>query len=205
MLRLGVTGGIGSGKSFVCRLLEQDFRVPVYDCDSRAARLVVTSSDIRRGLTRLLGAAVYRPDGSLNKPLLADFLFSAPDRARLVNAVIHPEVKRDFRRWTEERTACPLVAMESAILFESGFRDTVDAVLLVDAPADVRRRRVRERDGLSAAQIEARMNSQLADDERRRLADFTVWNDGLSDLRPALSQLLHRLLAEQEAGGSSAR
>lgn len=192
-MRLGVTGGIGSGKSFVCRLLERDFGIPVYDCDSRARLLMTASPDIRGGLTALLGAGVYLPGGTLNKALLADFLFASDRNAQAVNAIVHPAVKTDFQRWAAGQSCCPLVAMESAILFESGFRDAVDAVLLVEAPLDVRLARVQERDGLTAAQVQARMNRQLSDEERRRLADFTLCNDGTVDLHSELENLLNRL------------
>lgn len=192
-MRLGVTGGIGCGKSFVCRLLERDFGVPVYDCDSRARGLMLSSPVIRQGLTRLLGEGVYLSDGALNKPLLADFLFASREGAQAVNGIVHPVVKADFLRWADEKAHCPLVLMESAILFESGFRDVVDAVLLVEAPLGVRLARVQERDGLTEAQVRARMRSQMPDEERRRLADFTLCNDGTADLHPVLKRLLNRL------------
>lgn len=199
-LRLGVTGGIGSGKSFVCRLLEQEFGVPVYDCDARAKALMTESAPLRRELTQLLGPQAYRPDGSLNKPLLAAYVFASPRQAQEVNARVHPAVKRDFGCWATRHAACPLVVMECAILFESGFRDTVDAVLAVEAPPALRLERVRQRDGASDEQTQARMSLQLTDDERHQRAEYTLCNDGRADLRPVLRQLLARLTADAPAG-----
>ena len=140
-IRIGLTGGIGSGKSVVSRLLEV-MGIPVYISDIETRRLMVADESIRRGLTSLLGENVYIGE-SLNKPLLASYLFGSAEHAAQVNAIVHPRVKDDFR---SARSTCPWVGMESAILLEAGFRGEVDKVVMVYAPLEVRIQRAVSRD-----------------------------------------------------------
>ena len=147
MIKLGITGGIGSGKSFVSRCLKEGFSVQVYDTDREAKRLMLEHEGIRADLIALLGEEVYTAAG-LNKPLLAAYIFSSPENAQKVNAIVHPRVKEDFRNWAfrQEQAGCQLVGVESAILFESGFDREVDKTLTVSAPLELRITRVMERD-----------------------------------------------------------
>ena len=119
MTTIGITGGIGSGKSMVSALLRV-YGVPVYDADRESKRLLVTSPTIRRGLTALLGPEIYRPDATLDRARMAALIFADADLLARVNAIIHPAVGDDFDDW-RKRLTVPLCAMESAILFESGF------------------------------------------------------------------------------------
>lgn len=151
MKTIGITGGIGSGKSYVSDILRREFGIPVYDCDKEAKRLTATDPDIRRRLIRLVGPEVFNGQ-ELNKKLLADYLFANPENARKVNAIIHPAVQEDFKLWAG-RQQKPITALESAILFESGFNGLVDKVILVDAPEDVRLKRAMLRDTATEAQI----------------------------------------------------
>lgn len=183
-MKIGITGGIGSGKSYVARMLTQHFGIPVYDCDSRAKSLMTTSLAIRRQLTALVGADAYQQDGQLNRQLLSHYLFSDSLHASRVNAIVHPAVKSDFLAWASRQTA-PHVAMESAILLEAGFDDVVDRILSVEAPVELRLQRAMQRDGATGEQVRHRMALQLADDERRDKAHAVILNDG----RPLLPQL----------------
>ena len=183
-MKIGITGGIGSGKSYVARMLTQHFGIPVYDCDSRAKSLMTTSPAIRRQLTALVGADAYQPDGQLNRQLLSHYLFSDSLHASCVNAIVHPAVKSDFLAWASRQTA-PHVAMESAILLEAGFDDVVDRILSVEAPVELRLQRAMQRDGATGEQVRHRMALQLADNERRDKAHAVILNDG----RPLLPQL----------------
>ncbi len=187
-LRIGITGGIGSGKSFVCRLLAER-GVPVYSCDEEAGRLMENHSGIRRALVDLLGEDVYTEEGRLNKPLLAAWLFASSGHAEQVNAIVHPVVKQDFVSWAQ-RQSTPVVVVESAILFEAGMDTLVDRVLLVDAPRDVRLRRTMLRDGATREQVEHRMDCQMPDEERRLRARDILCNDGRNDLKQAVARLL---------------
>ena len=158
MTRLGVTGGIGSGKSYVCRMLAEHFGIPVYDCDARAKQLMDSDETIRQQLTALVGEQIY--EGThLVRPALAHYLFASQQHADQVNAIVHPAVRRDFRHWAERQTT-PLVALESAILHESGFDEEVDEVIFVDAPDALRIERAMQRDAASRQQIEARIACQ---------------------------------------------
>ncbi|MDE7377633.1 MAG: dephospho-CoA kinase [Paraprevotella sp.] len=187
-LRIGITGGIGSGKSFVCRLLAER-GVPVYSCDEEAGRLMENHPCIREALTDLLGEEIYTGEGRLNKPLLAAWLFASSGHAEQVNAIVHPVVKRDFVAWAQRQTV-PVVAVESAILFEAGMDTLVDRVLLVDAPREVRLRRTMLRDGATREQVEHRMNCQMPDEERRLRARDILYNDGRNDLKQEVERLL---------------
>ena len=191
MIRIGITGGIGSGKSFVARKLEA-LGVPVYDTDSRARSLMTASPQIRQGLSRLVGPGAYLPDGQLDRPRLAAFLFSDPAHAAAVNAIVHPAVRADFREWCEGQTA-PVVALESAILYEARLETEVDRVLMVYAPLDLRLRRAMERDGVPEAKVRARIAAQMDDEEKCRRADFVVVNDGSASLDTVLQELLASL------------
>ena len=194
MIKLGITGGIGSGKSVVARLL-QVMDVPVYLTDDAAKRLMTESPDIRRELSALAGAEVYRPDGSLNRALLAAYMFGHPDRVARVNAIVHPRVKADFLRWCgeQDRRGFPLVGMECAILYESGFDSLVDRVLTVSAPVDIRLQRVMRRDTAREEQVRKRIAHQLDDSLLVSRADFVVTNDGFTPLLPQLCDVIASL------------
>ena len=188
---LGITGGIGCGKSFVSSILKECYSIPVYDCDSEAKRLMSSDEGIRGKLIGLVGEEVYSGE-VLNRKLLADFLFSNADNAQCVNAIVHPAVWSDFLRWAKDQR-CPLVALESAILFECGFNARMDYVLFVDAPEDVRLHRAMQRDSASEEQIRARMSMQHSE-EYRQLSDFIVDNSRSDD--KSLHEVLNRILNE---------
>lgn len=196
MIRIGITGGIGSGKTYVSHLL-QSLGVPVYDSDSRAKQLTVADAGIRQGLMALLGEQVYR-HGKLNKDLLASYLFASRENADRVNAVIHPVVFRDFDRWCEQ-AGTELVGLESAILFESGFDRHTDYVCVVSAPLELRIQRTMERDGRDRAAVEARIQAQMDDREREERADYVIVNDGICPLLPQLEKMLQALKARKNA------
>ncbi len=198
-IRLGITGGIGSGKSYVAQMLQARWDVPVYDCDSEAKRLTAESDDIRTALTQLVGDHLWQ-QGQMQKPVLAAYLFASPEHAAQVNAIIHPAVRRDFLRWADAHSRSPVVAIESAILCESGFHTLVDSILLVDAPLEVRLQRAMLRDGASRQQVMTRMARQDSA-QARQLARFTVTNDGGGDqlLQACLESIVTQLQAEAGA------
>lgn len=198
-IRLGITGGIGSGKSYVAQMLQARWDVPVYDCDSEAKRLTAESDDLRTALTQLVGDHLWQ-QGQMQKSVLAAYLFASPEHAAQVNAIIHPAVRRDFLRWADAHSRSPVVAIESAILCESGFHALVDSILLVDAPLEVRLQRAMLRDGASRQQVMARMARQDSA-QARQLARFTVINDGGGDqlLQACLESIVTQLQAEAGA------
>ncbi|MCF0160238.1 MAG: dephospho-CoA kinase [Bacteroidaceae bacterium] len=188
-VRLGITGGIGSGKSFVCRLLEERFHIPIYYCDAEAKRLNVEHPLIRQALSDLVGADTYCADGSLNKAFLARYLFSDPSHTRKVNAIVHPHLKADFEQWAKRQTA-PIVATESAILFESGMDKLVDSCVVVTAPLELRIQRVMQRDQIAESAAWQRINAQLDEQKRIEQADHIILNDGIEPLIPQLERLI---------------
>lgn len=190
-IKLGITGGIGSGKSLVCRLLEV-MGIPVYISDAQAGRLMSADVQIRKELTALLGEEVYA-GGALNKPLLASYLFGHPEHARQVNAIVHPRVKDDFRQWVRSHSSFPVVAIESAILMEAGFASEVDVVVMVYASEETRIERAIARDSSSREGIVRRIRSQMDDEEKRRQADFVIVNDGDTPVMPQVLRLLEAL------------
>ena len=191
MTSIAITGGIGSGKSYVSVLL-QAAGIPVYNTDNEAKRLMLSDEGIRQDLIALLGEGVYT-DGTLNKPMLASYLFAGPENAARINAIVHPRVKADFRRWMEEQEGQEIVGLECAILFEAGFADTVDAVVTVYAPEALRVERAMKRDGATEAQIRARIAAQMDDEEKCRLSDYIIYNDGSISLENQLSVLVAQL------------
>ncbi len=194
MISIAITGGIGSGKSYVSNLLEER-GIPIYNADNESKRLTVSDKEIRKGLVALVGEQVYFDDGTLNKSLLASYLFASSEHATQINAIIHPQVKADFRRWLEEHADCEIVGLESAILYESGFDDVVDAIVAVYAPESLRLERAMKRDGATEAQIRARMAAQMNEEEKRNRADFVVLNDGSISLSIQLDKLITFLLS----------
>ena len=189
---IGITGGIGSGKSFVSQWLTTHYGIPVYDCDSQAQRLML-GRVLRRKITELVGADAYLPDGQLDRARMAAFVFADASHTAAINAIVHPAVKADFRRWASRHEG--LVAIESAILIEAGFRDIADQLIVVEAPLSLRIQRVIQRDGSTEEQVRARIARQLPDEERRRTADIVLVNDG-SDFAPHLSFFIDHLLAQ---------
>lgn len=159
MIKLAITGGIGSGKSYVARQMTELLGIPVYDSDANAKRLNEESAVIRSGLTEIVGADVYDAQGRLDRQRLAAFLFAGEENARRVNALIHPVVKDDFLRWTTEQTA-PVVAIETALLAESGIDKIVDKIIRVDAPVETRISRAMQRDGVTREKVLERMARQ---------------------------------------------
>ncbi len=184
-MKIGITGGIGSGKSYVCRRLETR-GISVYDCDSAAKRLILTSPEIRKGLTALIGPEAYLSDGKLNKKAVTQFLLSSEDNAKAIDAIVHPAVFRDFEQ-------SGLQWMESAILFESGAYKLVDRSVVVSCPDEIRIERVMQRDGISREKVLEWMNRQLPQEEVRRRADFEIINDGVADIDKQLNKILRNM------------
>ena len=180
-MKIGITGGIGSGKSYVCQRLKAH-GIDVYDCDAAAKRLIRTSTTIRQQLTALIGPEVYIGD-QLDKAVVAHFLLESEANAKAIDQIVHPAVFRDFEESGMEW-------MESAILYESGIDRLVDRVIVVTAPLDVRIWRITQRDGITADKALEWIHRQWPQDELLRRADYEIINDGEADLEAQLEQLL---------------
>ena len=193
MLTIGVTGGIGCGKSYVSAKMRLR-GIPVYDSDTRAKLITATNPVIKMELTRLVGPTLYCPCGCgvLQKEVLAKFIFGNPDNLAKVNAIIHPRVKEDFRQWADAQKGKDFCILESAILFESGFDGEVDFKVCVDAPLELRIRRCMERDKTTREAVVERINNQMDQAEKCGKADFVIVNDGVQALEPQIDALLDK-------------
>jgi len=193
MLTIGITGGIGCGKSYVSAKMRLR-GIPVYDSDTRAKLITATNPVIKMELTRLVGPTLYCPCGCgvLQKEVLAKFIFGNSDNLAKVNAIIHPRVKEDFRQWADEQKGKDFCILESAILFESGFDGEVDFKVCVDAPLELRIRRCMERDKTTREAVVERINNQMDQAEKCSKADFVIVNDGVQALEPQIDALLEK-------------
>ena len=196
MYKVGITGGIGSGKSSVCRMLALR-GVAIYDSDSRAKQLMTDDAELVVQIKRHFGSEIY-VDGVLDRRALAAKVFSDVEALAALNALVHPAVMRDFEMWASQQS-CGYVVMESAILFEAGLDNHLDAVVAVMAPRSLRLERAMQRDGASREQIEERMRAQLSDDEMLRRAKYAIVNISLDELEEEVEQLHRRLSYDARA------
>lgn len=187
-IKIGITGGIGSGKSVVSRLLEI-MGIPVYVSDIEAKRITQTDEVIRRELCALVGQEVFQ-GGELNRSMLATYMFGHPEHIKEVNGIIHPRVKNDFRQWAAQFENEQLVGMESAILIESGFREEVDFLVMVYAPLKVRVERAIRRDRSTKELVMKRIEAQMSDETKRNHADFVIVNDDETPIIPQVLKLI---------------
>ena len=197
MLKIGITGGIGSGKTTVCRLF-QALGVPVYDADTRARWLMEHDPALRQALTAAFGAAVFGASGGLDRPQLAAAVFGNPPALARLNGLVHPAVGADFAAWAAARAAqgTAYVLKEAALMFESDAWRQLDAVIAVTAPAAVRQARVLRHDPQrSPQQVQAIMAQQLPEAEKTARAQHVLANDGQALLIPQVLALHARFLA----------
>lgn len=195
MLKLGITGGIGSGKTTVCQFFEI-LGVPVYYSDQRAKGLMHSDEVLMAQIRQAFGRDIYSEDGILNRKALAAVVFADPGKLAALNGMVHPAVFRDFDRWAAARKEVPYVLKEAAILFESGSYRDCDYTILVKAPRELRIRRVVGRDGISEEEVVRRMDAQMSDEDKEARADFVVLNDEAQLLIPQVLLLHERLLQE---------
>lgn len=190
MIRVGVTGGIGSGKSTVCRLFEE-LGARCYDSDSRAKWLMQNDEQLRSELIALFGEEVYDSEGRLDRARLAGEVFGNSERLAALNGAVHPAVGRDWERWCAEREAegAAYTILESAILFDCGFDSKVDRTVTVSAPEKLRVERAAARDGASEELIRRRIEAQMSDSEREARAHHTIVNIDLATLREQVEEL----------------
>ena len=187
MKRIGITGGIGAGKSLVAEIIKA-MGYPVYNSDERAKELTESNPKIKEGLIHLFGEEIYQ-NGTLNKFALAQAIFSDESLREKVNALIHPIVREDFNLWALAQNNS-LVFNESAILFETGSFKKFDAIILVYAPTELRIKRIMKRDNCSENEVLKRMNSQFSDEEKYQLTEFRVLNDEQTPLLVQVEKII---------------
>ena len=197
-LKVGITGGIGSGKTFICRIFEV-LGISVYYADERAKWLQNHDPELTHKIKENFGKQAYDDQGHLDRAFLADTVFSDEKKLALLNQLVHPRVADDYQRWTAQRLSEPYTIKEAALLFETGSYHQLDKVINVDAPQDVRMQRVLQRDPhRSPQQITRIMDRQLSDSERRKRADYNVDNSGNALVIPQVLRI-HRELNHKVA------
>lgn len=187
-LTVGVTGGIGSGKTTVCRVF-QLLGVPVFEADTVAKNLYNTNSEIKSGLIHLFGANIYTPEGLLDRKKLASLIFTNEIHLAKVNELVHPVVRTAFENWLKMHKNAPYVIHEAAILFESGFYKMMDFTLLVTAPENERIARVMARDGVTGQMVRERMQKQWSEEKKEKLAGKVLVNDNKNLIIPEIIQI----------------
>lgn len=190
-MKLGITGGIGSGKTTVCKVFGV-LGIPVFYADAEASNVMSANPGIREGINKIAGVNVY-PDGGLDRKMLAALIFSNPEALRKVNSLVHPAVFEKFLEWTEEQQA-PYVIMEAAILFESGADQLVDRVATVTAPVGERIARVTRRNTLTSDQVMDRINNQMDDNERIKRSDYVINNADNAMIIPVILKIHEDLI-----------
>lgn len=184
MIRVGVTGGIGSGKSLVCHVFSQ-LGIPVYTADEEAKHLMDHNPQIKKGLTGIFGDSIFA-DGKLNRKMLSDMIFDDPVLLSDVNRIIHPVVIKDFLDWCGSFTSAPFVIQESAILFETNAINLFDFIILVTAPLEIRIQRVLNRSGMTREKVMRIIKNQLPEEEKIVRSHFVIKNDDSTLILPRI-------------------
>ena len=190
---VGLTGGIGSGKSTVAHFF-RELQVPVYDSDLEAKLLMEESEEVRTGLMELLGDASYTGK-KLNKTFISEIVFKDKDKLSQLNQIVHPAVRKHFKDWVAQQSA-PYVIQETALIFENGMQDHYDSIILITAPEDIRIQRVMDRDGVTKAQVQARIENQLPDWDKAVHADYCIENISLEKTKRTVVRVHHHLLTK---------
>jgi dephospho-CoA kinase len=191
MIKVGITGGIGSGKSTVAKVFEV-LGIPVYYADDAAKRLMNEDDNLKQKIQALFGEAVYK-NGLLDRKQLAAIVFNAPKKLSLLNSVVHPVTIADAEQWMLHQTT-PYAIKEAALIFESGAQQQLDYVIGVYAPAPLRIQRSMQRDGITRDEVIARMNKQIDDNIKMRLCNFVITNDEQELLIPQVIALHQKLI-----------
>lgn len=194
MKKIGITGGIGSGKTTVCKIFES-LNIPVYYADDRAKALMTENPALVDSIKNLLGDEAYLEDGALNRKHVANVVFNDAQKLQQLNSLVHPAVAKDGINWNNAQQSVPYTLKEAALLIESGSYKALDFLITVWAPKETRIQRVLQRDQATRQEVEARINKQLPEIEKLKTADFVIINDGKKSLVQQVANL-HRYLIQ---------
>lgn len=181
MLKIGITGGIGSGKTTVCKIFKK-LGIPVYYADDRAKKLMVEDPEIVEKIKSVFGKRAYHKSGSLYRQHIARIAFSKPEKLKMLNKIVHPAVAKDSMNWLEAQKNVPYTLKEAALLVEAGSYKLMDKLIVVTAPQETRIERVMNRDKTNRTAVEARIAKQMPEKEKLKFADFEIKNDGSESL-----------------------
>jgi dephospho-CoA kinase len=193
MLKVGVTGGIGSGKSTVCAIFKC-LEVPVFNADETGRRLLSEDSDVIGQVQHIFGKEVL-VGGKPDRQKIAEIVFTDPEKLAQLNVVIHPAVRKSFNDWADKQTSLYVID-EAAILFETGIYKQLDFTVLVTAPEQLRIQRVMQRDGMDEASVRSRMKNQWSDEDKRKTASFVIINDDINPLLPRVMEIHNAIISK---------
>lgn len=193
MLKIGITGGIGTGKTTICHIFET-LGIPVYYADDRAKWLMSNDESLRNGIIELFGASAYQSNGMLDRTHISKLAFNDSSLLEKLNQLVHPAVALDGERWFSEQQNAPYSIKEAALLIESKSYLKLDKIIVVTAPLEVRIARVMQRDNISREKVEARIAAQMPENEKIKYADFIINNDNQQLLVPQVLTI-HKLLS----------
>jgi len=180
MIKVGITGGIGSGKSFICKKFEK-LGLKIYYADNKAKQLTNNNKIIKEKLITYFGKDIYI-DYNLNKEKLSQIIFNNPEKLKIVNSIIHPIVTDDFNKWCNKYKNEKIILKEAAILFESGSYKNLDKIITITSPIDLRISRIKKRDNINETEILKKINTQISDIEKIKKSDFVIYNDKINNL-----------------------
>lgn len=193
MLKVGITGGIGSGKSTACKVFSA-FGVPIFEADIEAKKILNNDPEIKKQLIKNFGIKVYLDNNTLNRKYLADIVFKDRKSLETLNSIVHPAVRNAFKDWFDKQKS-PYIVYEAAILFESGFYKMMDKNIVLVTNQDERIQRVMKRDGMSIELVQQRINNQWTDIQRKKLADFVIGNNNNELIVPQIVEIDKKLRA----------
>ena len=183
---IGITGGIGSGKSLICKIFSM-MNIPIYDADSRAKYLINNDLFLKNSIKTLLGKNAYLPTGIYNRKWVASQVFNNPDLLKQLNSLVHPCVHKDSHDWVKKYSKSPFLIYEAALMKAAGDNNMFDKVIVINAPINLRIQRIQVRDKRSEQEIKDIIARQFSDEERLKIADYVIDND---DKEPVLEQVL---------------
>jgi len=192
MHKVGVTGGIGSGKTLVCEVFKR-LGIPVYNADNEAKNILNSNTEVRKSIENYFGQYIYQ-NNILNKKKLAEIIFNNTEAIQKINSIVHPVVRQNFIEWCKLQENKPYVIEEAAIIFESGAYKELDYTINVFAPEQIRIQRVMERDKATIEDVKNRIQNQMNDDERVKLANFTIINDGTKMIIPQILEIHSKIV-----------
>lgn len=189
MLKVGITGGIGSGKTTVCQIFNSLFQIPIFYADEAAKFLQDNDDDLKKSIISIFGKSIYK-DGRLNRPSLASIVFNDSEKLKQLNHLVHPAVATYFEKWMFSQNA-PYILKEAAIFFESGSDQFMDFMIGVYAPLELRIKRVVQRDAVSPEVVMNRISKQMNEEEKMKKCHFVILNDGEATLEPQI-EIIHK-------------
>jgi dephospho-CoA kinase len=193
MIKVGLTGGIGAGKSYVGRIFSQ-FGIPVFIADIEARKIQLTNPEVIKKMIDLLGKDIYLQNGDINRKKLAQIIFNDKIVLQKVNEIIHPAVRKAFEEWTKKQTS-PYVIQEAAVIFENQQSKNFDKIISVTAPVELKIKRVMGRDNISREEVLKRMKNQLPDEEKIRQSDYVINTDNQQLILPQIIEIHNKLIS----------